>query len=177
MYHLRFGLFLDKKVDVVDAERSQLLDRALERHEETTKRDVSVDGVSIECLLKLVDLAMAHIVVEVGNRGWRITALTNVPPALLFLLAAIQSQCCCQNNMQRVTTGTWEQLNVDVERHDGLRVGRCARNTCDTIVLGLIVLHYGKGLLKEGGISASHFERVMRKLGYLKSIIVLYRGK
>lgn len=135
MYHLRFGLFLDKKVDVIDAERSQLLDRALERHEETTERDVSiavgynqlvycfqpvvqyerlgfgvanVHGVSIECLFELVDFAMAHIVVEVGNRGWRITALTNVPPALLLLLASIQSQRCCQNDVQRVTTDTRE---------------------------------------------------------------------
>lgn len=31
-------------------------------------------------------------------------------------------------------------------------------NACDTVILGLIVLHYGKGLLKEGGISAGHFE-------------------
>lgn len=42
MYHVRFALFLNKKVDIVDAQRSQLLDRALEGHEETAEGYVGV---------------------------------------------------------------------------------------------------------------------------------------
>lgn len=35
-------LFLDQEVDVVDAEGSELLDRALQGHEQPTVRDISV---------------------------------------------------------------------------------------------------------------------------------------
>jgi hypothetical protein len=42
MYHMRFALFLNKKVNVVDAQGSQLLDRALEGHEETAEGYVGV---------------------------------------------------------------------------------------------------------------------------------------
>lgn len=47
MYYLRFELFLDEKVDVVDAEGSQLLDGTLERHKETTEGNVGVAVIKI----------------------------------------------------------------------------------------------------------------------------------
>jgi hypothetical protein len=37
---VRDRLFLDEKIDVVDSERSKLLIRALESHEQPTKRNV-----------------------------------------------------------------------------------------------------------------------------------------
>lgn len=113
-------------------------------------------GVSVVCLLKLVDLAMADIVVKVGNRRRRITSLAHVPPALLLLLASIQGQRRRQDHVQSIRDGAGEELNVDVEGHDGLRIGRRARDASDAIVLGLVIVGHREGFLKESGVAAGH---------------------
>jgi hypothetical protein len=71
-------------------------------------------GISIECLLELVDLSMAHVVIKVGSCRWRITTLANVSPALLVLLASVQRESSRQNYVQSVGNSTGKELDVDI---------------------------------------------------------------
>lgn len=180
------SLFLNKEVDVVDSQRCELLNWAAERHEKTSVGHVGVAAITIQSvyhgqrepkqagskfraknshllsvkgLLELVDLAVAHVVVGVGDGGGGVGQLAGVAPALVVVLGAVVVEGGGHDNEQGVADGAGEQLDVDVEGHLGLVVCRDALDARDPVVLGLVVVGDLEPVLKEGCVcSAGHFD-------------------
>lgn len=176
-------LFLDEKVCVVDAQGSQLRVRALEHHQETAEgyvcatkssaplvlvRQRSVPGrigdweigrfgsqsLSLDAVLKPVDLAMTHVIVHVGQRG---LAADVAPPPLLAVAVPVEREGRREDDLQVLAHKTREQLDVDVERHLRLVVGRIRRDARHAIVLGLVIVCDGKGVFEELRVAGRHF--------------------
>ncbi len=115
---------------------------------------LDVQSLSLNTILESVDLAIAHVIVHVGKRGF---AAHVPPPPLLVVAVAVERKCCGENDLQVLADETREQVDVDVERHLCLVVRRTRREAPDTVVLGLVKVRYGERVLEELRIARRHF--------------------
>jgi hypothetical protein len=124
--------------------------------------------ISIISILKLVNLAMADIVKQIGKRSLAtLSASPNIPPSLIIVLASIQCQRAGEDHMQRLTNDAWVQLRVDVEDEGCLRVVGCCADAGDAVVFGVVDGGDGEVLVEELGVArhAGHFGwRVSRQV-------------
>lgn len=109
---------------------------------------------SVICLLKLVDLPVADVVVEVSDGSGRVASLADIAPALVVVLRAVKRKRRREDHMHRLSHRAGEQLDVDVQRHGRLLVGRLALDAGNSVVLGLIIVIDHEGILEEGRITA-----------------------
>lgn len=86
-------------------------------------------------LLEAVDLAVADIVVHVGQRG--LGGAVELAPAAL-VLGAVEVERAGQQQLHRLAHLDRVELAVDVERHGRLAVRRRARNARHPVVLGIV---------------------------------------
>ena len=112
-------------------------------------------GQSILSVLKLVDLAMAHIVVPIRESGLGVASLGHVSPALFIVLAAVEGQGGGEDDLERLAHAAGVELCVDVQAHvDGLvDVGGFAIETRDSVVLLGVDILDPELLLEEVGIA------------------------
>jgi hypothetical protein len=97
-------------------------------------------------ILKPVVLAVAHVVVHVGERGG--AALADAAPTCL-LLCAVEAQGGGQDHLDLLAGVAGKQLVVDVEGHGERVVGRGAEDARHAVVALVVDLGQGEGLLED----------------------------
>lgn len=113
-------------------------------------------ALSISTVLELVNLAVADVIVIVGQAGRLGAGLDVAPAALLLAGLAVEAQGGGEHDAQGVAHAAGEELNVDVERHlRGIVVGR-GRDARHAVVLCLVVVCHHEAFLKELGVAGGH---------------------
>ena len=149
-------LFLEKEVDIVNAERSELPVGAFEIQQQATKRDKDSPGDSVSAnarlydhdrpvkeachshcvlgcaLLKSVHLAVANVVIVVREG---LFAGADIPPARASVLLAVQRQGRGQRQRERLAHGAWVELRVHIEGECDGCIGGIAGQTRHPVVL------------------------------------------
>ena len=149
-------LFLEKEVDVVNAERGELPVGSFEIEQQTTERNEDSPGYSVSAkptytttigavkeachshrilgcaLLKSVHLAMANVVVVVREG---LFARADIPPARASVLLAVQRQGRGQRQRERLAHGTRVELRVHIEGECDGCIGGIASQTRHPVVL------------------------------------------
>lgn len=116
-----------------------VLPRLMGRNETSPSRFLgeSLHGLTILSVLELVNLAVADILVAVGQGLLNAAELGSIAPASLIVLAAVEGQGSGQGDPEVLANLDGEELLVDVELHAGLAIGGGAVKTVDAVVLGV----------------------------------------
>lgn len=122
-------------------------------------------------VLKLVELAMAHVVEHISEGGLAAVArAADIPPALEVVLGAIERQRRREHHVDGFADGEGVQLGVDVEGHDGLGVGRGSPDAGNAVVLGLVEGGDGEVLVEERGVGGGRHGEGRKTRGVMGEI-------
>lgn len=110
-----------------------------------------IHSLSINTILELVDLAIAHVVVHIRKR---VLAANMSPSLLLFLvLGPVEAQASSEEYLDVDARAEGEELGVDIEGHGRLVVGRGRDDARHAVVLALVVVRHRECVLEELGIA------------------------
>lgn len=118
---------------------------------------LDLQGLVGLAILKLVDFAVANVVVRISERAN--TRFCNIAPGLLVLPRAVQVQGCRQCDLDIITCVEGEKLSVDVELEAGGAVEGAGCDARGSVVLLVVDGTDGELVLEEERVTGcfGHF--------------------